>query len=171
MTVPRPPENTVYDDCIRYVQITRSSVSYMERKVLHSIDLHVIYDRFRKATDPMETHLFDLNLGDMTLQEAKHKGRLAVGIQKELERAYQTYYIDHGALKSDEAIMHPHMIKAWTAGFNFEPKLVMENIRRQMWDGTLHLLCCALQDPTFHQWEDVTKHLDVMSVFRQDLRT
>ena len=95
VNAPRPPENTDYDDFIRYVQITRSSVSYMERKVLHSIDSLVF--------------------------------------------------------------------------FNFEPKLVMENIRRQMRNGTLHLSCCALQDPTFHQLEDVTKHLDVMSVFRQDL--
>ena len=40
-----------------------------------------------------------------------------------------------------------------------------------MRSGTLHLSGSALQDPTFHQWEDVTKHLDVMSDFRQDLRT
>ena len=79
----------------------------MERRVLHSIDLHVIYVRLRKATDPIETHQFDLNFGSMTLLEAKHKGRLAVGIQKELERAYHTYFIDHGALKSDETNYAP----------------------------------------------------------------
>ena len=44
-SAPRPPENTVYDDLIRYCQITRSSVSYMERKVLHGIDLLTLYDK------------------------------------------------------------------------------------------------------------------------------
>ena len=157
-SAPRPPENTIYDDFIRYCQITRSSVSYMEQKVLHSIDVLVLYDKLRKATYPMKTHLCDLDLDNMTLQEAKHKMRLAVGIQKEVEKSYLTYFKDHGSLKSDDAMTHPHMTQAWTAGFHFEPKLVIENIRHQMRNGTLHLSCCALQDPTFHQWEDVVMH-------------
>ena len=148
-SAPRPPENTIYDDFIRYCQITRSSVSYMERKVLHSIDVLVLYNKLRKATYPMKTHLCDLDLDNMTLQEAKHKMRLAVGIQKEVEKSYLTYFKDHGSLKSDDAMTHPHMTQAWIAGFHFEPKLVIENIRHQMRNGTLHLSCCALQETDF----------------------
>ena len=118
-SAPRPPENTIYDDFIRYCQITRSSVSYMERKVLHSIDVLVLYDKLRKATYPMKTHLCDLDLDNMTLQEAKHKMRLAVGIQKEVEKSYLTYFKDHGSLKSDDAMTHPH--KLGLPGFILNP--------------------------------------------------
>ena len=92
----------------------------MERKVLHSIDVLVLYNKLCKATYPMKTHLCDLDLDNMTLQEAKHKMRLAVGIQKEVEKSYLTYFKDHGSLKSDDAMSHPHMTQAWTAGFHFE---------------------------------------------------
>ena len=72
---------------MRYVQITRSTVTYMERKIFNGIDLLAVYNKFRSATDPMPGHLFDLDLGDMMLAEAKHKGKIAVGLQKQLESA------------------------------------------------------------------------------------
>ena len=85
---PRPPDNTLYNDFVRYVQVTRSTVTYMERKIFNVIDLLAVHDKFRSATDPMPSHLFDLDLGDMTLAEAKQKGKLAVALQKRLETAY-----------------------------------------------------------------------------------
>ena len=77
---PRAENNTLYDDFVRYVQVTRSTVTYMERKIFNVIDLLAVHDQFRTATDPMSSHLFDLDMGDMTLAEAKHKGKLAVGL-------------------------------------------------------------------------------------------
>ena len=52
---PRPVDSTLYDDFIRYVQVTRSTVTYMERKIFNVIDLLVIHDKFRTSTDPMPT--------------------------------------------------------------------------------------------------------------------
>ena len=86
----------------------------MERKIFNVIDLLAVHDKFRSSTDPMPSHLFDLDLGDMTLAEAKYIGKLAVGLQKQLETAYDHYFNDHGALSSEEAVAHPHMVTAYT---------------------------------------------------------
>ena len=166
----RPENNTLYDDFVMYVQITRCTVTYMERKIVYGIDLLAIYDKFRGATDPMPGHLFDLNLGDMLLAEVKYKGKLAVALQKQLESAYDRYFDDHGSLSSAEAVAHPHMVTAYTPGFIFDPKLSMASIRAQMSAGLLHMSCCSERDPNFQQWSDVQEPLKVMSTFRQDLR-
>ena len=154
-----------------YVQITRCTVTYMERKIVYGIDLLAIYDKFRGATDPMPGHLFDLDLGDMLLAEVKYKGKLAVGLQKQLESAYNRYFDDHGSLSSADMTRHPHMVTAYTPGFIFQPKLSMASIRAQMRAGTLHMSCCSERYPTFQQWSDVQEPLKVMSTFRQDLRS
>ena len=84
----------------------------MERKIFNWIDLLAIYDKFRGATDPMPGHLCDLDLGDMMLAEVKHKGKLAVVLQKQLESANDRYFDDHGS---------PHMVTVYTPGFIFDP--------------------------------------------------
>ena len=47
----------------------------------------------------------------------------------------------------------------------------MEQVRLAMRGKTLHLSCCCLQGPSFHQWGEVVKHLSTMTVYRTDLRT
>ena len=47
----------------------------------------------------------------------------------------------------------------------------MEQVRLAIRGKTLHLSCCCLQGPSFHQWGQVTKHLSTMTVYRSDLRT
>ena len=78
-----------------------------------------------------------------------------MAIQKGLEVAYDNYFSDHGALSSDQAIAHHHMVTAYTPGFIFDPKLVMSHVRNQMRAGLLHMSCCSERDPTFQQWDDV----------------
>ena len=103
----------------------------------------------------MPGHLFDLDLGDMLLAEVKYKGKLAVGLQKHLEYAYNRYFDDHGSLSSAEAVAHPHMDTAYTPGFIFEPNLSMASIRAQMRADLLHMSSYSERDPTFQQWSDV----------------
>ena len=49
---PRPENNTLYDNFVRYVQVTRSTVTYMERKIFNVIALLAVHDKFISATDP-----------------------------------------------------------------------------------------------------------------------
>ena len=84
--------------------------------------------------------------------------------------AYDNYFSDLGALSSDQAIAHPHMMTTYTPGFIFDPKLVMDHVRNQMRAGQLHMSCCSERDPTFKQWDDVKGQLVTMANFRQDLR-
>ena len=62
------------------------------------------------------------------------------------------------------------MVTAYTPGFLFGPKLVMDHVRNQMRAGLLHMSCCSERDPTFQQWDDVKGQLEIMATFKQDLR-
>ena len=48
------------------------------------IDILVVHDKLRTAADPMPSNLFVLDLGNMSLAEARQKGKLAKAIQNGL---------------------------------------------------------------------------------------
>ena len=168
---PCPPDNTLYDVLLYYMGVTRGSVTYIERKFVNGIDLLELFDKYSRAVDPMESWLMELDIGEMTLSEAKFKMRQALMLQKDVEKAWGTYFKDQGSLLSADIITNPQTIRAWNPNFQLNQTLEMEQLRIAMREKTLHLSCCSLQGPSFHQWNDVVKHLGVMTVYRNDLRT
>ena len=84
---PKPPDNVLYDDLLHYMNVTRSSVTYLERKVMNIIDLLELFDKYSRAVDPMDSWLVELDIGEMSLSEAKYKMKQALMLQKDVERA------------------------------------------------------------------------------------
>ena len=82
-----------------------------------------------------------------------------------------SYHKDHGSLQSADVIRNPLIISQWNPYFVLNPTLDMEQVRLALRGKTLHLTCCCLQSPSFHQWDQVTKHLSTMTVYRSDLST
>ena len=148
---PRPPDYTLYDDLLHYMGVTRNSVTYLERKVVNGIDLLELFDKYSRAVDPMESWLMELDIGEMTLSEAKFKMRQALMLQKDVEKAWGTYFKDQGSLLSADVITNPHTIQAWNPNFQLNQTLEMEQLRIAMRGKTLLLSCCSLQGPSFHQ--------------------
>ena len=67
---PRPPDNNLYDNLLHYMNVTLSSVTYLERKVMNVIDLLELYDKYSRAVDPMDSWLMELDIRELTLSGA-----------------------------------------------------------------------------------------------------
>ena len=142
-----------------------------ERKVMNGIDLLELFDKYSRAVDPMESWLMELNIGELTLSEAKFKMRQALMLQKDVERAWGTYFKDHGSLLSPDVIRNPLTIQTWNPNFVLNATLEMEQVRLAMKGKTLHISCCCLQGPSFHPWGEVVNHLNTMTVYQNNLRS
>ena len=112
--------------------VTRSSVTYLERKVVNGIDLLELFDKYSRAVDPMESWLMELDIGEMTLSEAKFKMRQALMLQKDVEKAWGTYFKDQGSLLSADVMVNPDPIQAWNPSFQLNQTLEMEQLRIAM---------------------------------------
>ena len=113
----------------------------------------------------------ELDVGDLSLMDAKQKMRKALLLQKKVEQAWNNYHLDHGTVQSVDVIRNPAIISQWNPNFVLNPSLDMEQVRLAMRGKTLHVSICCIQPPTFQQWDQVTKHLTIMSTYRSDLRT
>ena len=99
VTHPKPPENGLYDDLLHFMNVTRSRVTFLERKVINVIDLLERDDKYSRAVDPTDSWLIELDIGEKSLQEAKFKMKQALILQKQVEEAWLFYHKDHGALQ------------------------------------------------------------------------
>ena len=171
MTHPKPPENGLYDDLLHFMNVTRSRVTFLERKVINVIDLLERDDKYSRAVDPTDSWLIELDIGEKSLQEAKFKMKQALILQKRVEEAWLAYHKDHVALQSEDVIRNPLIISHWNRNFILSPNMDIEQFRLAMRGKTLHLLCCCIQGPSFYQWGQVAKHLSTMTIYRNDLRT
>ena len=97
--------------------------------------------------------------------------RKALVLQKKVEQAWNNYHLDHGSVQSVDVIRNPAIISQWNPNFVLDPSLDMEQVRLAMRGKTLHVSFCCIQPPSFQQWDQVTKHLSIMSTYRSDLRT
>ena len=145
-------------------------MTYLERRVVNVIDLLVIYDKFSRATDPMPSYLVELDMGELSLLEAKQYMRQAYTIQRSLEKAWRYYHADHGVVKSTQIIRNPMMITQWNPQFTIDDVLDMEKVRQAMVNKTLHQSVCCIMPPSFQQWPQVIKHLNTMSAYRSNIR-
>ena len=94
---PRPPDQGLYDhQLVHMMNLIRSRVTFLERKVINVIDLLVLFDEYSRATDPLNSYLVELDVGELSLLEAKQYLRKALTIQKQLEKAWKYYHADHG---------------------------------------------------------------------------
>ena len=71
MLQPRPPDLGLYDQLVHVMNVIRSRVAFLERKVINVIDLLVLYDEYSRATDPMNSYLVELDVVELSLLEAK----------------------------------------------------------------------------------------------------
>ena len=87
---PKPPDQGLYDDLVHVMNVIRSRVTFLERKVMNVIDLLVLYEEYSRATDPMISYLVELDVGELSLMEAKQYMRKALVIQKQVEATWKT---------------------------------------------------------------------------------
>ena len=80
VAAPRPPDLGLYDQLVFVLSILRSRVTFLERRVIIVIDMLVIYDEFSRSTDPMPSYLVELDMGVLSLLEAKQYMRQAYTI-------------------------------------------------------------------------------------------
>ena len=118
----------------------------------------------------MNSYLVELDVGELSLLEAKQYLRKALTIQKQLEKAWKYYHADHGVVKSIDIIRNPMIISQWNPNFVIDDVLDMEKVRQAMASKTLHESVCCIQPPSFQQWPQVNKHLNTMSTYRSDIR-
>ena len=81
------------------------------------------------------------------------------------------YHKDHGSVQSVDVIRNPLIISQWNPNFVLDPTLDMEQFWLAMRGKTLHVSFCCIQSPSFQQWDQVTKHLSTMTIYRSDLHT
>ena len=58
---PRPPDQGLYDQLVHVMNMIRSWVTFLERRVINVIDLLVLFDEFSRATDPINSFLVELD--------------------------------------------------------------------------------------------------------------
>ena len=110
VAAPMPADLGLYDQLVHVMNVIRSRVTFLERRVIYVIDLLQIFYEFSRATDPMPSYLVELELGELSPLEAKQFMRKAYTIQKQLEKVWCYYHADHGVVKSIDIIRNPMMI-------------------------------------------------------------
>ena len=128
------------------MNVTRSRVTFLERKVMNVIDLLELYDKYSRAVDPMDSWLMELDIGELSLQEAKFKMRQALILQKQVEQAWMAYHKDHGSLLSPDVIRNPLIISHRNPNFVLNPTLDMEQVREKPFISHV----AAYKDPPFN---------------------
>ena len=159
-----------WDDLRAFAAHVLHHVIFMETKIFLALRLAESCETFIRNVDPLAGNLYLLDIGEMTLDQAKGHNTIGMGSKQTLQTAYNAFW---------EARNPPPRTGTWNLddlhrvfpGLQVAANLTVRDIRTHQAAGTLHNWMVNNPPITFERWEDVSDTIKSLETSFLQLRS